>query len=139
MRYRVTFAAGLAAGFIVGARAGRERYEQIKKLARRAADNPAVQQAAGAAAAQATGLAKSARAKVTGKVQERTSGLADAARQKAGQWQTKVPGRRGRSAGGAFPGDGESAAVVAERPRLGEDGGVQGHRDHVVGERRDPP
>jgi hypothetical protein len=49
MRYRIAFFAGLAAGFVIGARAGRERYEQLKKLARKAADSPAVQQAAGAA------------------------------------------------------------------------------------------
>lgn len=103
MRYRVTFAAGIAAGFVLGARAGRERYEQIKRLARRAADNPSVQQAAGAAAAQATGLAKTARSKVTDQVQQRTSGLADAAKQKAGELQTRVPGLRGgdRTADGA--------------------------------------
>jgi hypothetical protein len=87
--------AGLAAGFVLGARAGRERYEQMKKVARRAADNPAVQQAAGAAAAQASGLAKTARSKVTDRVQQRTSGLAGAARQKAGALQAHVPGRRG--------------------------------------------
>jgi hypothetical protein len=97
MRYRVTFVAGLAAGFVMGTRAGRERYEQMKKMARRAADNPAVQQAAGAAAAQASGLAKNAKAKVTGQVQQRASELAGTARQKAGQLQTRVPGLRNGS------------------------------------------
>ena len=29
MRYRATFIAGFAVGFVVGARAGRERYEQM--------------------------------------------------------------------------------------------------------------
>jgi hypothetical protein len=93
MRYRATFAAGLAAGFVIGARAGRERYEQMKKLARRVADNPAVQQAAGAAAAQAAGLSKAAAAKV----QRRAPGFAGAAR-KAGE---RLPGRLGRWQGGA--------------------------------------
>ena len=108
MRYRVTFLAGLAAGFIIGARAGRERYEQIRKLARKAADSPAVQQAAGAAQAQAAGLARSARDKVTGKIQERLPKLAETAKNKVGgRLPDRVPGTRsrdgnGRSAGSAF-------------------------------------
>jgi uncharacterized protein YjbJ (UPF0337 family) len=107
MRYRVAFFAGLAAGFVIGARAGRERYEQLKKLARRAADSPAVQQAAGAAQAQAAGLARSARDKVTGKIQERLPKLAETAKDKVGG---KLPDRaaarsrdgNGHADGGAF-------------------------------------
>lgn len=74
-RYRIAFFSGLAAGFVAGTRAGRERYEQIKRLARTAADNPAVQQAAGALQAQATGLAKTAGQKVTDQVREKVPGL----------------------------------------------------------------
>jgi hypothetical protein len=85
MRYRITFLTGLAVGFVIGARAGRERYEQLKKLARRAADSPAVQQAAGAAQAQAAGLARSARDKVGGKVAERLPKLAETARNRVGR------------------------------------------------------
>lgn len=70
-KYRMAFLGGLAAGFVVGARAGRERYEQLKKLARSAADNPAVQQAAGALQAQTTELAKAAGQKVSDQVRER--------------------------------------------------------------------
>ena len=81
MRYRVTFVTGFAVGFIVGARAGRERYEQIKQIARGVMDNPAVQQAAGALNAQAGGLAQTARHKVGDKLHD------------------KVPGRRGSAAG----------------------------------------
>jgi len=43
MRYRATFIVGFAVGFIVGARAGRERYEQIVKTSRKVAENPTVQ------------------------------------------------------------------------------------------------
>jgi|HubBroStandDraft_6_1064221.scaffolds.fasta_scaffold129757_1 hypothetical protein len=103
MRYRATFITGLAVGFVLGARAGRERYEQMKTLARRATDNPAVQQAAGAAAAQATGLAKTA----TNKVQQRAPGLTDTAR-KASE---RLPGWRDKRAGtGAEPDAGTDAS-----------------------------
>lgn len=84
-RYRIAFFSGLAAGFVMGTRAGRERYEQIKQLARTAADHPAVQQAAGAIQAQATGLAKTAGQKVTDQVREKVPGL------------PKPPARSGRS------------------------------------------
>lgn len=49
MRYRVAFAVGAAVGYVLGTRAGRERYEQIKKAARAVFGSRAVQGAAGAA------------------------------------------------------------------------------------------
>jgi hypothetical protein len=51
--YKVTFVSGLAAGFVLGTRAGRERYDQMCRFVRSAADNPAVQQTAGALHAHA--------------------------------------------------------------------------------------
>jgi hypothetical protein len=63
-----------AAGYVLGTRAGRERYEQIKQLAGKVKDNPTVQektqQAADAARAQAP------------VVKDRLSGAADAAKSK---------------------------------------------------------
>ena len=35
MRMRIAFAAGLGAGYYLGARAGRERYEQINRMVRK--------------------------------------------------------------------------------------------------------
>ncbi|GHD14858.1 hypothetical protein [Nocardiopsis kunsanensis] len=52
MRYRITFAAGLAIGYVLGAKAGRARYDQLARTARKVADNPAVQEAAGVVGAQ---------------------------------------------------------------------------------------
>ncbi len=42
MRYRLTFITGAAVGYVLGARAGRERYEQLRKTAQGIAQNPAV-------------------------------------------------------------------------------------------------
>ena len=94
MRYKVTFLAGFAAGFVVGARAGRERYEQLRKLARQTADNPAVQQAAAAVQAKASGLASTATHKVADRLHD---GMASA--------RDKVPGMRGRESNGHSRGD----------------------------------
>ncbi|HEX9623809.1 MAG TPA: hypothetical protein VF979_05480 [Streptosporangiaceae bacterium] len=63
--YRITFVGGLAIGYVLGAQAGRERYEQLKQLARKAAESPAMQQTAGALQAQATATAKTAKEKAT--------------------------------------------------------------------------
>ncbi len=48
----IPFVLGAAAGFVLGARAGRERYEQMSRTYRRVADHPAVQGAAGVAKAK---------------------------------------------------------------------------------------
>lgn len=49
MRYRLTFAAGIAVGYVLGTRAGRERYEKLRQSAQRFAENPAVRNATEAA------------------------------------------------------------------------------------------
>jgi hypothetical protein len=41
------FLLGAAIGYVLGARAGHERYEQLKRTYQRVADHPAVQGAAG--------------------------------------------------------------------------------------------
>lgn len=64
MRQRVSFAAGLAVGFVAGARAGRERYEQLKKLARRLLGSSAVQQASHTITIKSSQLTKSAASQV---------------------------------------------------------------------------
>jgi hypothetical protein len=54
MRGKLTFAAGAAVGFVLGTRAGRERYEEIAAAARKILASPTVQEASGVAKAQAT-------------------------------------------------------------------------------------
>ncbi|MER6945000.1 YtxH domain-containing protein [Nonomuraea sp. NPDC000554] len=71
MRYRMTFAVGLAVGYVLGSRAGRERYEQIKRMAQRVADSPRVQEAAGVVGAQVSKAAGAARTRVGDTLQQR--------------------------------------------------------------------
>lgn len=112
MRYRIIFAAGFAAGFVLGARAGRERYEQLKRLARKVADSPAVQQAAAAAQAQASELARSAKDRVA----ERMPRMADSARSRFGdKLADHLPGSRAGRSSGPSP-DGQPYVGSPERP-----------------------
>jgi hypothetical protein len=56
MRGKLWFVGGLAAGFVLGARAGREKYEELVIKGRKVLDHPTVQEAAGVAQAQANRL-----------------------------------------------------------------------------------
>jgi hypothetical protein len=49
----IPFLLGAGVGYVLGARAGRERYEQIARAYRQVADHPSVQGAAGVARAKA--------------------------------------------------------------------------------------
>ncbi|MGV9255530.1 YtxH domain-containing protein [Streptomyces sp. NPDC003697] len=70
MRYRLTFVAGLALGYVLGTKAGRERYEQLKKSARQFSQNPAVRNTAETAAQQGRQFAGKAYHAVSEKVGE---------------------------------------------------------------------
>jgi hypothetical protein len=93
-KYRISFLTGLAAGYVLGARAGRERYDQLVKAAKAVAEHPAVQQAAGTVQAQATGLATAAGTKISGEVRDRVPALAKTAKDKVSE---RVPGRHGKA------------------------------------------
>jgi hypothetical protein len=56
MRGKLMFISGLAAGFVLGSRAGREKYEEIRANAKKVWEHPTVQEAAGVAQAQANKL-----------------------------------------------------------------------------------
>ncbi|MFF4606223.1 YtxH domain-containing protein [Streptomyces sp. NPDC001339] len=74
MRYRLTFIAGLATGYVLGARAGRERYEQLRKAAQRVAQNPAVRNSAESVALTGREVASKAYGKVSATVGDHVPG-----------------------------------------------------------------
>lgn len=92
--YRLSFIAGFAAGFVVGTRAGREKYDQMVKLAKTAAENPTVQQAAGAIQAQASTLASTTAQKVGGQLHDKVPQVAQQAAHTVGE---RIPGLKHRN------------------------------------------
>lgn len=77
MKYRATFVIGAAVGYVLGSKAGRERYEQLKRAARKVADNPTVQEAAGTVRSRAGELADTARSRageLAGSAKEKMNG-----------------------------------------------------------------
>jgi hypothetical protein len=77
--YRISFVAGFAAGFVAGTRAGREKYDQMVKMAKAAAENPTVQQAAGTIQSQASSLASTAAQKVGSQLHDKVPPFAHSA------------------------------------------------------------
>jgi hypothetical protein len=81
MRTKLTFLAGFTSGYVLGSRAGRARYEQIREAARAFASNPAVQSTANQLQHQATDALTTAKDKAKDKA---TETLGD-------KWQDKKP------------------------------------------------
>ena len=68
MRGKLWFLGGLAAGFVLGARAGREKYEELVQAARKVKEHPTVQEAAGVVQEQTSKLFSEGREKVADKL-----------------------------------------------------------------------
>jgi hypothetical protein len=65
---RLSFLLGAAIGYVLGARAGRQRYEDIVAVARRVAGSQTVQSTAGVIQAQVSELTSKARDSVAAKL-----------------------------------------------------------------------
>lgn len=74
MRHKLTFVTGFAAGYVLGARAGRARYDAIMRMVRDLRDNPAVQETAGVLGAQASTVIGTAKRAVAEKVTSKVGG-----------------------------------------------------------------
>jgi hypothetical protein len=92
MRYKAIFIAGVAVGFVAGARAGRGAYDKMMDYGQQIAGHPKVQQATSAAQAKATELAKTAAAKAP----DYAKSAANSAKQAA---TSKMPARFGGPVG----------------------------------------
>ncbi|HKE64513.1 MAG TPA: hypothetical protein VKB59_07650 [Micromonosporaceae bacterium] len=79
MRGKMMFLVGAAAGWVLGTRAGREKYDQMMATARKAMDNPTVHETTGQLQAQASKLLDQ------GKETLANSKLADRVRNRDGQ------------------------------------------------------
>jgi hypothetical protein len=68
MRGKLWFLGGVATGFVLGARAGREKYNELVMNARKVWEHPTVQEAAGVVQAQANRLYSEGKGTVTDKL-----------------------------------------------------------------------
>jgi len=99
---KIMVAAAGAVGYVLGARAGRERYEQIKSQVSRVWQDPKVQQAA----ARAEGLARDTAPQIQQKVADQASKATKAARSTTGRGgHATTEGASGRRGAGSPGGD----------------------------------
>lgn len=98
MRGKILFATGLAVGYVLGTRAGRERYEQIRSLAQRAWQNPRVQKQVHTAEDFVGDQAKKAVSAAADKVSETASNATSRARSRSASTTS-----RSRSTGSSAP------------------------------------
>lgn len=91
---KLSFLVGFGAGYVLGAKAGTERYEQIRRAWEQAKDNPQLQGLAGMAQARADGVLNSAKARVglgSSGNGSATSGSVPRARSTAGTSSSDTP------------------------------------------------
>ncbi|MBE7370501.1 YtxH domain-containing protein [Dermacoccus barathri] len=93
MMGKVSFLAGAAVGYVFGTRAGEKRYEQIKKQADKAWQNPAVQEKVTAATEQVKTKAPAVAAAVGQKAADAGKNAGQAAAAKAGDAKDAVANR----------------------------------------------
>jgi hypothetical protein len=94
MRGKLIFITGVGVGYVLGARAGRERFDQIVAGARRFWESPTVQEAAGVVQAQAGRLYDGGKQAVNSQVHRMTNRSGSAADEsdtdKEEAWDTAV-------------------------------------------------
>jgi hypothetical protein len=99
MRGKLWFVGGLAAGFVLGARAGREKYNDLVLNARKVWDHPTVQEAAGVVQAQTSRLYAEGKETVSDKLSNTRLGEKLSSRDKFGDHEVLASSKTGNTAG----------------------------------------
>ena len=73
-RTKMTFVLGFAVGYVLGSKAGRQRYQQISELAHRVAGDPRVQDAVETVKTEAASAATTAKQVVEDKLHRKSDG-----------------------------------------------------------------
>jgi hypothetical protein len=104
MRGKLIFITGVGVGYVLGTRAGREKFDQMVGQARKFWESPTVQEAAGVVQAQATRLYDEGKAVVTDQVHKLNKrsdkALEESDADKEGAWDDAV--RRSQFPANAF-------------------------------------
>ncbi|WP_119729519.1 YtxH domain-containing protein [Thermomonospora amylolytica] len=120
MKIRIPFLVGAAVGYVLGTKAGRERYEQIVQQSRKLAENPKVQETAETLRAKSGTLAGTAKNRIA----ERTGG----ARQKAETTEREPLAEVGGEPSGRFSGTTAGApgstSTTSGKPSTGSPAGA---------------
>lgn len=133
MRYKAIFVAGVAVGFVAGARAGRGAYDKMVGYGQQVAGHPKVQQATSAAQAKATELAKTAAAKAPDYAKNAATSAAKTAQAQASQVPKYVSSAKQAAASklpARFGGTGGTGDAAGSDPAA--DGTVTSAQDDVA-------
>lgn len=99
MRNKLFFLAGLGVGYVLGSKAGRQRYEQIAQASRRVAEHPKVQETAGLIQAKTGTLVNTAKDVLNSKLEgtklgDKVNGMLGDHATKPAQQQPELPHAR---------------------------------------------
>jgi hypothetical protein len=133
MRYKAIFIAGVAVGFVAGARAGRGAYDKIVGYGQQIAGHPKVQQATSAAQAKATELAKTAAAKAPDYAKNAATSAAKTAQAQVSQVPKYVSGAKQAAASklpARFGGTAETDSAADPDPAA--DGAAASAQDDIA-------
>lgn len=120
---KLLFVIGAAVGYILGARAGRERYEQISQQAGKVWNNPKVQSTVEDVKAQAQSTVEDVKAHAP----KAAASLADTAKDVAGQAKAKASGKETTDLSGDYENetgvwDGETGTPLVDDSGFGPGG-----------------